>query len=242
MLVANPLAALAQELEIGIIAIMHFNEGTGNASDKVSRTQAFRDLARSVLLFATDDKTGERIVSMDKANYSEEQKSSVKFKLVWVEVATDDRDTTPAGQVVYLGHSPLFVSDIINRASEHDTDDRNETQAFILDHFRDCEASAADAIEAGRSAGFSENDIKHARGRSRNPRIASVKSTFGAGWMTATRPTPSHPKRWGRSMRSVSPAQCSTSAATMRWRPGHPHEHDDAGHEDAVVQPPISHG
>ncbi len=49
----DPLTQLAQDLELAVIGIMHFNKGTGNASDKLSGSHGFRDAVRSVLLFAT---------------------------------------------------------------------------------------------------------------------------------------------------------------------------------------------
>src|SRR5690606_20871353 len=46
----DPLAKLAQEMNIAIVGIVHFNKGSGNASNKVSGSHAFRDAVRSVLL------------------------------------------------------------------------------------------------------------------------------------------------------------------------------------------------
>ena len=186
----DPLATLAQELEIAVVAIMHFNKGAGNVSDKLSGSHAFRDLSRSVLLFATDDETGQRIVSVDKSNYSAERGSSFAFNLTSVLVDTDDGETTSVARVDYLGDTDLNVADIVNRAQDSGTEneDRNAAQAFVLDYLRGVEAleaKAGDVLKAGRAAGFSDQDIKDARRRCRNPRIASQKSGFGGGWVWA---------------------------------------------------------
>ncbi|KRC60625.1 hypothetical protein ASE14_06440 [Agromyces sp. Root81] len=186
----DPLAALAQELEIAVLAIMHFNKGTGNVSDKLSGSHAFRDLSRSVLLFATDDETGQRVVSVDKSNYSAERGSSFAFNLTSVMVDTDDGESTAVARVDYLGDTDLNVSDIVNRGhdDEGEHDDRNAAQAFILDYLRDAEAleaKAGDVLKAGRAAGFNETELKNARKRSHDPKIASKKSGFGAGWVWA---------------------------------------------------------
>jgi len=183
----DPLALLAQEEEVAVIALMHFNKGAGNVSDKLSGSHAFRDLSRSVLLFATDDETGQRIVSVDKSNYSAERGSSFAFNLRSVDVDTDDGSTTSVAQVEYLGDSDVSVADIINRSPDSDDhDERNAAQAFILDFLAELpnsECPASDVIKAARAAGFSENDMKNARRRCRDPRVESRKSGFGGGWV-----------------------------------------------------------
>lgn len=187
----DPLAQLAQEFGIGIIGIMHFNKGVGNASDKLSGSHAFRDAVRSVLLFATDEETGHRIVSVDKSNYSKTKGQSFAFNLVTEPVMTDDGETAEPARVEELGESELSVSDIINRTpAEGDgaADDRNAAQAFLLDYLRGrdrFEVAAGDVLKAGRAAGFSDTDLKNARRRCRDPRIESQKSGFGAGWVWA---------------------------------------------------------
>ena len=186
----DPLASLAQELEVAVICIMHFNKGGGNVSDKVSGSHAFRDVARSVLLFATDEETGQRVVSVDKSNYSAERGSSFAFNLVSVPVTTDDGDETTVARVEYLGDTELNVADIVNRVHDDEghSEDRNAAQAFVLDYLRNIdvqEAAAGDVLKAGRAAGFTDQELKDARRRCKNPRVASQKSGFGAGWVWA---------------------------------------------------------
>ncbi|KJL35464.1 AAA family ATPase [Microbacterium azadirachtae] len=185
----DPLTSLAQELDIAVIGIMHFNKGGGNASDKLSGSHGFRDAVRSVLLFATDEETGQRVVTVDKSNYSQERGASFAFNLVSMTVSTDDGAETQVGSVQFLGDTDVTVSDIINRTTDADApDDRNAAQAFLLDYLRgrvEKEAAAADVLKAGRAAGFSDTDLKNARRRCRDPRIESQKSGFGSGWVWA---------------------------------------------------------
>src|SRR5699024_5920533 len=47
------------------------------------------------------------------------------------------------------------------------------------------EIPAKDALKAGAAAGFSADEMKKARSRSRDPKIRSRKSTFGSGWVWA---------------------------------------------------------
>ena len=186
----DPLAALAQSLGVAIIGIMHFNKGQGNASDKLSGSHAFRDAVRSVLLFATDEETGHRVVTIDKNNYSQSRGDSYAFTLDSAQVITDDGEASTVGRVQFLGATDLNVSDIINRGSgdEAEGSDRNAAQAFIVDYLKGklsdaYEAPAKEVLRAGREAGFTDAELKDARRRCKSPKIASRKSGFGAGWV-----------------------------------------------------------
>lgn len=186
----DPLAALAQELDLAVICIMHITKGAGNASDKLSGSHAFRDVVRSLLLFATDDETGQRVVTVDKSNYSKERGASFAFNLVSADVVTDDGTMTEVGSVQYLGDTDVTVNDIINRGlpGTDSGDDRNLAQVFLLDYLKNrdsLEAAAGEVLKAGRAAGFTDTDLKNARRRCREPRIESRKSGFGTGWVWA---------------------------------------------------------
>ena len=182
------LARIAAELNIVVLCIMHFNKGQGAASDKLSGSHAFRDASRSVFLFATDEDTGNRIVTQDKGNYSAAAGSSLAFSLDSVAVPTDDGDIVSVAKITMLGESDISVGDIINRSfsDADDHEDRNACQSFVLDYLNErdgLEAPASDVLKAGKAAGFSDNELKNARKRSRSPVIESRKSGFGAGWV-----------------------------------------------------------
>lgn len=177
----DPLAALAQELELAVIAIMHFNKGTGNVSDKLSGSHAFRDLSRSVLLFATDDETGRRIVSVDKSNYSAERGSSFAFNLRTVMVETDDGDSTSVAQVEDLGDTDLSVNDIVNRSTgDADDDDRSDSERWLISYLETGggAALAKDIRKASNSDGLSWDSVKRVSTRITDKN----KSGFQGAW------------------------------------------------------------
>lgn len=181
----DPLTNLAQELQIAVIAIMHFNKGTGNASEKLSGSHAFRDAVRSVLLFATDEETGQRVVTIDKSNYSKSQGESFAFNLVSQTVETSDGEQTEVGRVEYLGATELTVSEIINRqpGGDDDSAERTAMEDHIYEYLFDCggSAEAKDVIRAGQAQGFREADLKKARFRMKDPKIVSKRLGFGKG-------------------------------------------------------------
>jgi len=185
------LDALAKKHDIAVIIINHFKKGGSSAAEKASGSHSFRDIVRAYLAFATDDESSERIITQDKNNYGTGY-GSWKFVLEGVHVQTDE-GPTEAPVVKMLGASDVTVNDLIDREhSDHD-DDRNAAEVFILDFLKQCdgwEAKAGDVIKAGRAEGFTENQIKNARKRCKNPRIKSGSPVVGAGWIWSIQEDP----------------------------------------------------
>lgn len=188
----DPAHALARRLSIAIIGIVHFGKGTGRAGDKISGSHALRDVARSVITVATDEESGDRIMSLDKSNYSSEAGTSRRFRLENTIVQGDDGEELHVPRVLELGHSDISVQDLINRSGDDtDREERNEAQAFVLDFLRGSEALEAEAgkvLKAGRANGFTEQQMKDARRRCKNPSIHSRKSAFGGAWVWSIDP------------------------------------------------------
>lgn len=185
----DPLTKLARDLHIAVVTIAHFSKGQGNASDKLSGSAAFRDVARSVLLVAHDKSSDERVITVDKSNYSEAAGKSWSFRLDSAEVADEAGETMSVPRAVVVGETQTSVEQIINRAPEgaDGDEDRNAAQEFIIDYLEGAggEATARDVIKAGYAAGFSEKDLKNAKQRLKSPRVRSRKAGVKAGWVWA---------------------------------------------------------
>ncbi|WP_347757322.1 AAA family ATPase [Agrococcus sp. ProA11] len=110
----DPLASMAAELEVAVICVMHFNKSAGQAGDKVSGSHGFRDIARSLMVLAVDDQTDNRILTIEKSNYSA-VKPSLAFRVDSVDVPVGGGEFTTIGKAVCLGDSTLTVQDILNR-------------------------------------------------------------------------------------------------------------------------------
>ena len=154
----DPLAMLAQELDLAVIAIMHFAKGAGNASDKIAGSHAFRDVMRSTLLFATDGDTEQRILTVDKGSYSKSQGQSYAFQLNSVDVPTDDGEVTNVAAVQFLGPTDVSVSDIINRTPGDDEGEGADAESWLKAFLTDNGGSAAakQIMNAALSDGFSK--------------------------------------------------------------------------------------
>jgi len=177
----DPLNTLAQDTDSAIIAIMHFNKGQGNLSDKLSGSHAFRDAFRSVMLFATDEETGQRIVTLEKSNYSSARGDSFAFDLESVAVETDDGETTKVAQVIYRGETDITVNDIVNR-DPADDGDRADVTDFILEVLEEFGGSAksVDVFAAGKPQ-YSEIKLQKARARAN---VTTKRIGFGKGSFT----------------------------------------------------------
>lgn len=114
----NPLGALAQEYDLAVICLMHVKKGHAASSDKMSGSHAFRDATRSLLLFANDLNTGQRVVTVDKSSYSDKEGTSFGFNLISVDIPTDDGNLSSVPKVELLGASDISVTDIWNRELE----------------------------------------------------------------------------------------------------------------------------
>ena len=101
-------------------------------------------------------------------------------------VSPRSRASSSTRSTTVAGTSNRSVADVLRDSGGHDAEDRNEAQQFIFDFLIDRtppEANAGEVMKAARAAGFGDQSIKDARRRSKNPRILSVKSDFGAGWV-----------------------------------------------------------
>lgn len=137
----DPLTALAREFNMAIIALTHTNKSSGAASDRMSGSHAFRDAARSVLLFAQDEDNGVTIVTLNKSNYANHTNSSFKYRLVSVEVPTDDWLATEVAKIELLGASEISVDELWHR-EQNGRGDYTETQAWLRGYLIDIGGSA----------------------------------------------------------------------------------------------------
>ena len=110
----DPLASMAAELEIAVVCVAHFNKGGGKAGEKVSGSHAFRDIARSLVVMAVDEETDDRILTVEKSNYSP-VRPSLAFQIESVDVPTHDGDTTTVGRARLIGPANVTVDDLLKR-------------------------------------------------------------------------------------------------------------------------------
>lgn len=131
----DPLAALARDLNIAVVVVMHFNKGHGVAGEKLSGSHVWRDALRSLMVMTLDQETQKRILTVDKLNYAPAGKS-VAFDVIGAALEVGGKQIEVA-KAVYLGESDVSVQDILDRDQwERDgrrrvADDTNQAIEFI---------------------------------------------------------------------------------------------------------------
>ena len=171
-----------------VVLVTHTNRvSTGNARDTYGITGELRKKARSAL-YAQTDEEGYLLVGPEKSNSSELVTAS-RFRIAKVQYreSTDEIDGSVA-RLEYVGDSGRTVRELVTEKYEMDRDgetseERTESERFILGYLQGDrvggEASAGDVIKAGIAAGFTKDQIKHARHRCKAPRIISRPAAGG---------------------------------------------------------------
>lgn len=174
----DPLAAFAQELDIAIVGILHFNKGGGYASDKLSGSHAFRDSVRSLLLVARDDETGDCVVTIDKSSYTMEQGTSYSYGLMSQNVQDDAGEVVSVPKVTGFMPTERNVNEVINRNMEQAMPDpqpveRGEVLEWLAEYLKDGPVPFKDIATAASAEGYTRRQLNNARERS-DGLIASV--------------------------------------------------------------------
>lgn len=175
--VLDPLAALAADLDIAIVAIRHFNKGAGYAGDKVSGSHAFRDAVRSLILVARDDEDGSIVATLDKSNYTMSAGRSFSYALASCDVPDDEGRMMTVPKITGFMPTDRNVGEIINRnyaaVETPARADRGEVLEWLTEYLRDGPAPFNDIKDAARAEGYTAKQLSNARERS-GGRIVSI--------------------------------------------------------------------
>ena len=161
----QPLTGLLHKNNVACIGIAHQNKGAGGfAGDRVSGSHAFRDVARSLVLFATDKTTGDRVFTVDKSSYGNVAGTSYGFRLVSVSVPVDEGGETSVARVEHLGASSVSVEDIWSRDREPGESGRRDASSWLREYLEaaDGKAQRNEVVDAGGLAGYSDRTLQAA--------------------------------------------------------------------------------
>ncbi|MFE9766833.1 AAA family ATPase [Streptomyces sp. NPDC005808] len=179
----EPLVRMAERTKALTLGIAHFNKGNStDASQLISGSGAFKDLARAVLAFARDRETDEQVMTQTKNSLGRLDLPSLAYRIEGCDVPTP-KGTANVGRLVFTGISQRSVEDTLAApVDREDVSERDEAVAWLIDYLTDngSEASAGDVLKAGEKDGFSKRTLQRARSKAG---VTSQKSAFNKGWV-----------------------------------------------------------
>ncbi|MDH2391258.1 AAA family ATPase [Streptomyces sp. HNM0663] len=178
----EPLVRMAERTKALTLGIAHFNKGGGtDASQLISGSGAFKDLARAVIAFARDRETEEQVMTQTKNSLGRLDLPSLSYRIEGFDVHTR-KGVANVGRLAFTGISERSVEDTLAAPVDRDeAGERDEAAAWLVDYLTDHggEAPAGDVIKAAEKDGFAKRTIQRARSK---VGVTSQKSGFGKGW------------------------------------------------------------
>lgn len=164
--VLDPLAKIADRVGVLVAGLAHFNKGTGSdGSLAISGASAFKDVPRSVLVFAKDSESGDRVMSETKNNLGRDDLPSLSYTIEPVDVPLDDGEFAHVSKLVWTGESDRSVSDLMRDAnsSPEERSALDDAQQWLAQFLAHGPVKSDDVYTAARAAGHSEKTVKRAK-------------------------------------------------------------------------------
>ncbi|GAA2791470.1 AAA family ATPase [Saccharopolyspora taberi] len=188
----EPLARLAQELNIAVVGVVHFRKaGDANPLHMISGSAEFGQVVRSAIGFAADREAedGSCVLSLIKTNIAPSGLPSIRYRVEPAVVDTPE-GPTDVGRFVILGETDQNVGDLLNQdtGSVEERSERNEAAEWLVSYLADNggSAKAADVFKAAKADGIAEATLKRARKRAG---VTSERQGFGQGSMWFLNPS-----------------------------------------------------
>lgn len=167
----SPLAALASELDLAVIGVMHLNKSEStDALKRLNGSVGFGAFARSVLLFGPDpeDENGEtgraRIVAHAKCNVAPKA-PSLSLRVESRTVAASGQTLSTSG-VVLLGESEQTPGDLLNEPLTSDERSQRDEAVDFLRHELAEEPTSVQTLKVKcDEAGLSWRTVERAKRR-----------------------------------------------------------------------------
>jgi len=182
--VLAPLADLARQLNVAIVAVTHLRKGEGAAMYRTMGSLAFIAAARAAFALARDpdDPTGRRRLLIPIKNNIGNDKTGMAFRLS--ESPASDPDRVPrvewSEEPVTLSADDAIGSTASTGAARHDpVDDATE---WLADFLRSGPVASTEVIENSKKAGFAKRTLDRAKG---GLGVRALKQAFGGPWFWA---------------------------------------------------------
>lgn len=182
----QPLAALAEEMELAIIGLIHFNKSASpDVIGQIMGSGAFANVARSVHVVIPDpddDQRQRRLLGTPKNNYGRTDLPTLAFRIASEIVGADRRDGSPvsASRIEWLADSELGLEEAFYASREAGAGTQiGEAKDFLRQLLAEnggC-VTSQQAKTAARREGLSERTLKRAA-KSLRLLVESVPGSF----------------------------------------------------------------
>jgi AAA domain/Bifunctional DNA primase/polymerase, N-terminal len=165
----DPLARLADRTRAVIAGVAHFNKSTGtDASSLITASGAFKDVARFIFAFATDDEDGTHVITQTKNSLGRADLPSLSYKIVTALVPTP-LGSAQVGKFELGGETDRTVRDILGTpASEHG--EKTRAEDYLRSTLANGPRRTKDVEEEAREVhNISKRTLERARGALRIP-------------------------------------------------------------------------
>jgi AAA domain/DnaB-like helicase N terminal domain len=178
----DPLARLADRTGAVIAGIAHFNKSAStDASSLITASGAFKDVARFIFAFATDEQDGSKVITQTKNSLGQSDLPSLAYRLVSATVPTSTGDTN-VGRLVLDGLSERSVQDILSVQLGGEPGEKTRADDYLRKALADGPRRSKDVEEEAQQAhGISKRTLDRAR---RDLSIPAVKGASGAWWIS----------------------------------------------------------
>lgn len=164
----SPVADLAADLNLAVLAIAHTNKSNGSRGlDRISGSLAFGAAARSVIAFGPDpaDPEGEagsrRLIGHLKSNVSR-RAPSLTAAIEVVQVETEDGPTN-VPRLTVTGGSDMAAEDMLSTTTPEERSEREEAAAFLTDLLADGPIRSKEIKAAAENAGLAWRTVERAK-------------------------------------------------------------------------------
>jgi hypothetical protein len=160
--VLAPLAELAARHRIAVVAVSHFNKGTGEAINRVMGSLGFVAAPRAAFVFAPDrdDPTGKRRFMLPLKNNLTADRAGLAYRLL-----SPNPGAMPAVAWETMPVS-ISVEDAVSpedRRRGPEPEERREAAAWLLDFLAGGPMLATDCTEEAKRQGISETTLRRAK-------------------------------------------------------------------------------
>jgi phage N-6-adenine-methyltransferase len=162
--VLAPLAHMAEEQHLAVVAAVHFNGGpSSDVRSRISGSKAIRDASRSVLVFGPDPEDESRFVMVqDKHSFGPKATTGRTYRIEPTEVVHQG-ERYPTSVIQWGDTVNLTATDLLRTGDAEERSERDNAKEFLLEFLGDGPMLSADVKVAAKTEGITPKVLRSAR-------------------------------------------------------------------------------